>query len=890
MKTRSYIHTLCRTLLCLLAALTTAACADRLETPDTPATGQPDAEPGSIVLSLAGLSASRSTSEGTEKVVEQLDVLMFLQEDGSDAQCVYHRRFHLDTDLLTCSKEHPEKEPDGSYKTYTYTHYAVLGHKVDFEPDKSYYVYVLANTHADAEEGTSGDGLTAMQEKLDKDFPLTCSHSDQSDGTMANLKTFVYTTANIHLSGDENNKPDVFLMDGMVDETAKGTAVLNNGNMLEPCELYAELRRAAAKVTVTLTADPEKHTVMLPEPSWAPGNSSGIPEDLVKGQVRYEWQNVHQREDTYLVTPDNYKPGSDQTTDFPATGTILKSPDPTAYNITVKDGLEGTFTAVTYSYSHYWDNTSSSYENASYLTVRVPLFYCAEGIPADFDYKKATWTADNASEAASGTDKDTEVSRYTTTVTVGGTERTIHYYVANYYKIPLGKDGRMDRNTHYYVTGNLTRPGSTTADKPLTLPEINFQVVDWLDVGIEAGGDQNLHYLFVNRQEYDIRNVNEDHTLTFSSSHPVKVTVKRVWYVNKKGESVDLMNPDGTFVTSVMVENNDGVDVEKTYTDDEIPNVHVEWDEEKLVGPIGLYSNNPVNNLMRHIELEVTNTAGDHAEVTIHQYPLDYIQFTEGWYSYWSSDNRYHWSNYEYYREDVNDNSYKNYFTNALWENNTWKPRVGDNASHHFRPRFFKVEDKKIYNYWYDKNTTGEQLCSASSSLKDHRMYHIEITSTSEDYVLARPKLDEYGHTAAGADNAKRVSPSFMINSQLGAVNNVIPDEEAARQYAAQYAEVYKDEETSETYVYDDWRLPTPAEIEITMKFQGTKEAPSESMYMVMDGWEYYTSNGLVKNDHFINKGLKCLRLVRDVFSPEDVKGRKVSDIFGEGSGYTKRQ
>src|SRR5699024_1053986 len=117
----------------------------------------------------------------------------------------------------------------------------------------------------------------------------------------------------------------------------------------------------------------------------------------------------------------------------------------------------------------------------------------AEGIPADFDYKKATWTADNASEAASGTDKDTEVSRYTTTVTVGGTERTIHYYVANYYKMPLGKDGRMDRNTHYYVTGNLTRPGSTTADKPLTLPEINFQVVDWLDVGIEAGGDQNLH-------------------------------------------------------------------------------------------------------------------------------------------------------------------------------------------------------------------------------------------------------------------------------------------------------------------------------------------------------------------------------------------------------------
>lgn len=928
---RKTIHTCAYRLLrtfALLAVLMTAACADRLDDIDTPSTGLPDVEPGSIVLSLAGLPATRAISEYTEGDVERLDVLIFLEsDDKSDPHCVYHRRFRrgpgtgtgstVAADLLTTT--------DGDY-----THYAVLGNKADFEPEKDYYVYVLANTHADKPEEAETVTQTPMQKKLDDLFPLSdntdgtgCSH-DNPKGTLSSLKHFVYTTRNIHLSGNPDNKPDVFLMDGMAKETTEETVktvVLNDNDLLNPYKLYATLSRAAAKVTVTLTADPENHTVMLPEPAWVPNQSSlGTEVNPAEGQARYEWQNVNQREDTYLVTPDNYGTEGNEANDFPADADLQTHNSPTAYTVEVKSGREGTFKATTYSYSHYWGNTSSTYENASYLTVRVPLIYCAEGIPADFKYddtEHVKWTAETSAAGETS-------SRYTATIyvtsegkitdatTADGTERTVHYYVANYYKIPMGKDGRMDRNTHYHVSGSLTRPGSTTADKPLELPEVSFQVMDWSTEPISAGGDQNVHYLLVNKPEYTIRNVDSDNTLIYSSSHPVTVKVKRVWYINKKGDPVELMNTtDNTFVTSVKVENNDGQEVDKTYTGDEIPNVSANWDEEKLVGPIDLHSNNPVNNLVRHIELEVTNTAGDHAKVIIHQYPLDYIQFTEGTYSFFTYTDFSAFQYRKFIPGGTGAGKDARYYTAAGKKSGTqgvWEGRTGKaDGNAIFHPKY--NNNGKICSYYYDENYSSNRgvltLGIHRDGWKDYRMYHIQITSTSEDYVLARPKLDEAGHTAAGEDNAKRVSPSFMINSQLGATSgdvalytNGAVALQWANSFAENYAEVYEDKDGN-LRVYDDWRLPTPAELKIIRRFQGTKNSPSESMYEVMNGAGYWTSNGhysvsISGNEHYdqsspyFGESQNCCRLVRDVYDEDNVEGKLVDEYFRALSSYTK--
>ncbi|WP_279193953.1 hypothetical protein [Butyricimonas paravirosa] len=877
----------------LLVALMSAACTDRLD--DTDITGHSDAEPGGIVLSLSGAS-TRVQAESTETEVEQLDVLMFPTTGENANKCVYHRRFTV-SDLRMSDANN-------------YTWNVLLGHKSDFIEDIPYKVYVLANTHADIDntdgthEDAGGDSGTAeqytgasqsAQEYLDATFPHGSSYENPS-GTLSDLQIAMQIIQDIHLSGSTQNHPRLFLMDGTAGEKAEEesgsyqgttyrapqtyTVTLNDGRLRDALPLYVTLRRAVAKVTVVLTAG---GNVRLPLPSWTPNRGNN-------GQTRYEWRPVNQRTDTYLIDQPEEE-------EYPLpTSSMLYSPEnPLQYNMRI-DEKNGTYTVTTYSCSHNWEGTDSQFENRPYLVASVPLFYCAQTLPADITPEvlmNAEWTEETGQEGQTA-------SEWTATVRsdTEGQDYTVTYYMSNHYKVPMGKDSRLNRNTHYWVRGTLTAPGSTEPDTPMELSEVRFMVVPWVTESIEVGGDEGLHYLYVNKKEYTIRNVDGDNTLTFSSSHPVTVTVTKAWYTNKRGKEVNLLNynadgtpsvnDDGTpsVVETVEVAKLDGtlirrpVDIELSATPDE-----------GLNGIIHLTSTNPVNNLVRHIKLLVKNTEGDEETVTIHQYPLDYIQFAPGTYSYWSSDDRYYWSNYEYYRADINESGYTNYFTSALWSANTWKPRVG-RGSNPFCPRFFDADNEKIYYYWYNYNqnpSDRERLYTESSTVMDHRMYHIQITSTSEDYVLARPLTDADGQPIKGKDNAERVSPSFMINSQLGAVNNTVTSEEAARQYAAQYAEVYTDEKTGETYVYDDWRLPTPAEIKIAKKFQGLPDEPSEAMYEVMSGLGYWTSDGHKEFHEFPGSGSQCLRLVRDVFSPEDLKGKKVSDIF-ENAGYTKRK
>ena len=57
------------------------------------------------------------------------------------------------------------------------------------------------------------------------------------------------------------------------------------------------------------------------------------------------------------------------------------------------------------------------------------------------------------------------------------------------------------------------------------------------------------------------------------------------------------------------------------------------------------------------------------------------------------------------------------------------------------------------------------------SSSRNHRMYHIKTTAYSPTYILGWPEMENNDgkfYTAEGEDNARMVSPSFMIASQLG--------------------------------------------------------------------------------------------------------------------------
>lgn len=123
-----------------------------------------------------------------------------------------------------------------------------------------------------------------------------------------------------------------------------------------------------------------------------------------------------------------------------------------------------------------------------------------------------------------------------------------------------------------------------------------------------------------------------------------------------------------------------------------------------------------------------------------------------------------------------------------------------------------------------------------NGTASNNQMYHVVITSTSGDYQLGRPIMSKDTDNEDNEDivdpnnpdNDNLVSPSFMLASQLG--NSSTISWEKAKNQCKNYVEVGKNGE-----VYDDWRLPTAAEINIIIKYQTDPEVNTKDDRAVMD-------------------------------------------------------
>lgn len=142
----------------------------------------------------------------------------------------------------------------------------------------------------------------------------------------------------------------------------------------------------------------------------------------------------------------------------------------------------------------------------------------------------------------------------------------------------------------------------------------------------------------------------------------------------------------------------------------------------------------------------------------------------------------------------------------------------------------------------------------------NHRMYHVRVTSTSNEYIIANPQMmDENGNptdnrdrgfTMEGDINSRIVSPSFMVASQLGEsslpkneYHYVIPGIEGIYYYAKRQCQEYVEARYEDlndnnnydpgepVYHYNDWRLPTRAEIEYIVKHQEISRAMDKVLY-----------------------------------------------------------
>lgn len=207
----------------------------------------------------------------------------------------------------------------------------------------------------------------------------------------------------------------------------------------------------------------------------------------------------------------------------------------------------------------------------------------------------------------------------------------------------------------------------------------------------------------------------------------------------------------------------------------------------------------------------------------------------------------------KYYRRHYTGN-----FFETFWSKKVEKVYLenGVNPNGYSRLRGQADIIKLVPNGTFD----GWEMYSRPRYYVNHRMYHVRVTSTSNEYIIANPQLmDENGnpindrgrgYTMEGDINARIVSPSFMVASQLGESilptnehHYVVPGIEGIYYYAKRqcqdYAEARYDDLNGNNeydagepvYHYNDWRLPTRAEIEYIVKHQETSRAMDKVLY-----------------------------------------------------------
>lgn len=430
---------------------------------------------------------------------------------------------------------------------------------------------------------------------------------------------------------------------------------------------------------------------------------------------------------------------------------------------------------------------------------------------------------------------------------------------SNYYQIPVCRDKVLNRNTCYEVTVTVNTKGAENPARPIELSGVTYSVADWIEQEINVGGDDDRPvYLTVNEDSIEMRNIATDETtLRFASSSTVSARVTRVYYINKFGQETNVSNRITRQISITP--------------------------DPSLSGALKVYSPVPTNNLIRYIEVTVTNEDGVERKLVIAQYPLEYITNIQAWYSYRDDFGGTTW-------EQVAGNAAPDgtYTTDTRINNRysscSWSAQYGRWVYYNSETSFFgsKVatpitsgsnRGKSTISYarWSESHMgagkdpqppyTYTRSKSNLDNLNNGRMYHVRITASSGNYTLGRPRMTE-GVTDDGADNAKLVSPSFMIASQLGAVQTT-QYKNVAAQHCAQYVEVYQDAATGKTVHLNDWRLPTAAEVSIIVRYQRS----SEAMDVVLAGDQYWSASGSVATGIGSPSGKSSyIRCIRDAY------------------------
>lgn len=156
-----------------------------------------------------------------------------------------------------------------------------------------------------------------------------------------------------------------------------------------------------------------------------------------------------------------------------------------------------------------------------------------------------------------------------------------------------------------------------------------------------------------------------------------------------------------------------------------------------------------------------------------------------------------------------------------------------------------------IYNMRVQNNIGVSS--TTSSGVSNNRMYVIQITSASDQYVLGSPKLDQYFESEDVV-----VYPALMMASQLGAISGgSFSGTHEAADHCAHYLEV---DVNGKKFV--GWRLPTAAELNVIYTYQNEKKA-SDVIVEVLAGQAYRNLAGNTTPNPYASAngtGVRCVR------------------------------
>ena len=653
----------------------------------------------------------------------------------------------------------------------------------------------------------------------------------------------------IHLSGVDHeimndNYPQMFLMDGVAymgntEPETPGRVVVNDPDNSDDVVLKVVLRRAAAKILITII----------------PGEKVTFNQTLMARSEGYLIRNMPNR--TTLVAEGGYPESEGGAKPYWESTTISQSPyfqmtkvkatvtDENGQKVEVeRDGVRLT----AYCYSHQWEK-DNVFEQGTSVVMMLPMVY-----------------------KESADDKAVE-------------------YINNYYQLSITNKQQIKRNTVYDLRIILNAPGAEDITTPETIEDIKYFTAPWEVVDLPISGENKVKYLKVNKNKLYMYNISEDATsLYFSSSSPITVQLVpgSAYYYNKFNQKITLR--DNEVDISASTENG------------------------AVSGNISVHSDIPDNYTIRYFQLKVTNQDGMTERVDVEQYPLIYITNNLPWYSYrddyyYRTDGGHGWDGYTTtgltsgdlpttYRYagdhivsvhtiksvDVTNKTVKYTYTS---QSSNHDSKTGWTASKYRGDKVNNSENYKIMYYSFNYRRGWTMVTNVECEQHNVRNYHVRMMASSKDYTVGRPALDQYGYTADDEDNAKLVSPSFVIASRLGAVlstysglANMSNDKKlvAFADHCKNYVEVddVNDDKKDPVEVYDNWRLPTEAELKIIMDIQGGSGDNAVAIDYLLNGGYYMSASGPVYN-HKRNDGTVeladpmqatgvAIRCVRDAF------------------------